>query len=222
MVFPRESLDGQGKILLSVSMFPRIKFDRPSYNEGFEMSKHQPTYVFPATMTPQGKSAFAPLLEKFTDVFLLSTPITGFNTDDQMDDSSNWYLMRVSKNEHVFDMENWMGSLKDETSILDINIPGTHDSGAYGWNFYFVQTQQMDITGQLQAGIRFFDLRAYLPQDEVGFAGEDQLKLCHGQKALNVWLRDVFQAFYDFLKAHPAEFLVVMIKDERDLKDPFS
>lgn len=85
--------------------------------------------------------------------------------------------------------ENWMSAVADDTPLHEINLPGTHDSamahyqnstGNYVRVFgipvanagAYACTQSLTISEQLQAGVRFFDLR-FSPK-----SGE--LRLCHG------------------------------------------
>ncbi len=52
----------------------------------------------------------------------------------------------------------WMGKLPDELSFGKLSVPGTHDTGArYGGAA--CQTQRWAINEQLEAGIRYLDIR---------------------------------------------------------------
>ena len=52
--------------------------------------------------------------------------------------------------------------------LSDITIPGTHDAGCYvdRWNNFQSRTQLQTIGGQLNAGIRYFDIRPYLTNNQ--------------------------------------------------------
>lgn len=55
-----------------------------------------------------------------------------------------------------------MSRIPDEKSIVLINIPGSHDSTAYNMfclGSCFAKTQDLDITSQLNIGVRIFDIR---------------------------------------------------------------
>ena len=64
-------------------------------------------------------------------------------------------------------LRTWMSRLKSETMLHEINIPGSYDSatsrlGPTSVKDLFgkmAQTQTASLTGQLNAGIRYFDLR---------------------------------------------------------------
>lgn len=86
----------------------------------------------------------------------------------------------------------WMQELDDNKKLSEINLPGTHDSAmAYGKNgtenymrifgipvmntWAYAHTQCLTIEEQLNAGVRFFDLRFSSKSDE--------LRMCHGDMA---------------------------------------
>ena len=93
-----------------------------------------------------------------------------------------------------------------------ITIPGTHDSAAYTYSWPFIATQTLDITAQLNAGIRYFDLRCGLRANV--------LEMVHGQAILNLRLEQVLADMYTWLASHPSEALIAQIK--RDRKDESS
>ena len=103
----------------------------------------------------------------------------------------------------------WMSHLPSTTPMSAITIPGTHDSAAYTYSWPFIATQTLDITAQLNAGIRYFDLRCGLRADA--------LEMVHGQALLGLRLDQVLADMYAFLEAHPSEALIAQIK--RDRKD---
>ena len=54
---------------------------------------------------------------------------------------------------------NWMAALSDTATIDQLNIPGTHDSGTSNLNANYHNTNSLNISEQLQMGIRYFDIR---------------------------------------------------------------
>ena len=65
------------------------------------------------------------------------------------------------------DVMPWMSYIHDDTKISDISIPGTHDSGATHSIFDVAgKCQDLSIKQQLRVGVRFFDLRLQLVNDE--------------------------------------------------------
>ena len=75
-------------------------------------------------------------------------------------------------------VNNWMGGLPDGTALGTMSIPGTHDSGAMHGGLA-VQTQSLTIAEQLQAGLRYFDIR--LRRTKTAFA------VHHGREALDAF-----------------------------------
>ncbi|KXL46385.1 hypothetical protein M433DRAFT_47889, partial [Acidomyces richmondensis BFW] len=101
----------------------------------------------------------------------------------------------------------WMSMLPDETLLSALTVPGTHDSAAYTLAWPFIQTQMMDISSQLVAGIRYFDLRCGLRKDIV--------EMVHGPSYLGLTLAYVLDTMYAWLKMHETEALIVQIKEDR-------
>jgi len=119
-----------------------------------------------------------------------------------------------------FTIADWMSKLKkDDTPLSELILPGTHDS--YSSNSRVPQvfnTQTITITNQLQAGIRFFDLRCSLNTDKDGAL---KLVMCHSIIPLRVpraqqtaELSDALGEIYDYLTKYPKEAIVVSIKND--------
>ncbi|TKA83330.1 hypothetical protein B0A55_00612 [Friedmanniomyces simplex] len=103
--------------------------------------------------------------------------------------------------------ERWMAKLDDSTAVSALTIPGTHDSAAYTNAWPFIQTQKMDVLGQLNSGIRYFDLRCGLRDDIV--------EMVHGSAVLGVTLSMLLDIMYLWLMSHSTEALIVQIKQDR-------
>lgn len=105
--------------------------------------------------------------------------------------------------------DSWMQHVAKTTKLSDLSLPGTHDSCAVSF-IPFVETQTMAVVDQLNAGIRFLDLRCRLY--------DDVLWLYHGDYPLNPpWymrLEDVLAEIYAWLAKHGTETVVAMIKEE--------
>lgn len=101
----------------------------------------------------------------------------------------------------------WMSRIEDSRSLADIVIPGTHDSGALHEPLAgLAKTQALTIVEQLDAGVRFFDLRARNI--------DDAFWLYHGSLDQDQPFEGVFGAMYAYLDAHPTEVLVASLKEE--------
>ncbi|PRB87097.1 phosphatidylinositol-specific phospholipase C [Chryseobacterium culicis] len=109
------------------------------------------------------------------------------------------------------EMNSWMSGLQDNISISKISIPGTHDSGARvdapvvsGT----AKTQDLSIAEQLNAGVRFLDIRCR--HIDNAFA------IHHGAIYQNLNFDDVLNACYAFLNSHPSETIIMSVKEEYD------
>lgn len=109
----------------------------------------------------------------------------------------------------------WMKALSDSLPLNRISIPGTHDSGALEGGEAF-QTQDITISEQLEAGVRCFDIRLKAC-DDGGLGVYHSIVF---QDAY--WEADLLPTFITFLKAHPTEALIVMVKKEGGDSNAFS
>jgi len=101
------------------------------------------------------------------------------------------------------DHPDWMRWLPDELSLSQLSLAGTHDTMAdkYGGP---IQTQSLSLKAQLEAGIRFIDIRARHESDKF--------KMFHGISDLGYWFdEDVLSVCVDFLDDHPTETIVMKI-----------
>ncbi|MBV8328234.1 phosphatidylinositol-specific phospholipase C [Chryseobacterium sp.] len=109
------------------------------------------------------------------------------------------------------EMNSWMSGLQDNISIARISIPGTHDSGARvdapvvsGT----AKTQDLSIAEQLNAGVRFLDIRCRHI--------DNSFTIHHGAIYQNLNFDDVLNACYSFLESHPSETIIMSVKEEYD------
>lgn len=99
-----------------------------------------------------------------------------------------------------------MRDIPDETPVTALSIPGTHNSACIGGPLGFGQTQNLDLSHQLIAGIRFLDLRLAHYQDNL-FVHHD---VVHMEKCY----ADVLDICVDFLRRSPFEAIFMSVKDE--------
>ncbi|WP_238707490.1 phosphatidylinositol-specific phospholipase C [Chryseobacterium viscerum] len=128
-------------------------------------------------------------------------------------ETSSMSLAKVSNKTSLLPiaMNSWMSGLQDNISISKISIPGTHDSGARvdapvvsGT----AKTQDLSIAEQLNAGVRFLDIRCR--HIDNSFA------IHHGAIYQNLNFDDVLNACYAFLNSHPSETIIMSVKEEYD------
>ena len=134
--------------------------------------------------------------------------------------SSVIYSFAASKN---VDGCNWMSVIKDDTSIADISMPGTHDTEAtYVAIGIKARCQDKTIPEQLNCGARFLDIR-------LSVSG-NKLKLVHnfincrkgsGFTAPKLYFDDVTRYCIEFLKNNPKECIVIFAKEDFGSKENF-
>ncbi|MER6999125.1 phosphatidylinositol-specific phospholipase C [Streptomyces sp. NPDC000410] len=105
----------------------------------------------------------------------------------------------------VLGTQDWMSGIDGGRSLGSLTIPGTHDSGArFGgpWS----ECQNTTIAQQLDSGIRFLDIRCRVTGGSFA--------IHHGASYQNMMFGDVLIACRDFLAAHPAETVLMRVKQE--------
>ena len=116
--------------------------------------------------------------------------------------------------------DDWMAQLDDNTYFSQVSIPGTHDSATgEGWTGLLGmmagasmgQTQDLTIAQQLTCGVRAFDLRPCV--------NDNQLAINHGVLQTKAMFPETLRQLCDFVTAHPTEFVVVVMRHESDGDD---
>lgn len=120
-----------------------------------------------------------------------------------------------------YDGSSWMSGLDDDMHLNEVNLPGTHDSAAIGWQISSYVCQESSLTDQLNGGNRFFDIRIKVKSSWMNFFGlsvDYDFATCHGSlgSILNVnefqSLDSAFQEFKNFLVENPTEAIVISLK----------
>ncbi|KUJ15449.1 phosphatidylinositol-specific phospholipase [Mollisia scopiformis] len=137
-----------------------------------------------------------------------------FNANDAAMDL-RWYSRALLD----FSLSSWMGGIPDDTLLSDITVPGTHDTCAMS-NIPFVRTQYLNVKQQMEAGLRFLDLRCRVHPD-------GQLYMYHGGIPINFpkYLKfdDVMQEVFTFFLTHhptPTETVLVSINNDDTAQTP--
>ena len=126
-----------------------------------------------------------------------------------------WY----SKSLLDYSLTSWMKDIPDGTLLSNMTIPGTHDSCAES-NIPFVRTQYLSIAKQMEAGIRFLDLRCRVHSD-------GQLYMYHGGIPINLpmylKLNKVMNEIFTFFEKNnpPTETVLISINND-DVKSTLS
>src|SRR5262249_22917605 len=93
--------------------------------------------------------------------------------------------------------------------LSDLTIPGTHDSGALHEPIANVaKCQTLTIAEQLDAGVRYLDIRLRNFQD--------QFLVYHGPIDQDLTFEDELATLFEFLDAHPHETVIASVKQEND------
>jgi 1-phosphatidylinositol phosphodiesterase len=106
----------------------------------------------------------------------------------------------------------WMRAVPDSTSLAALSIPGTHETMSIHGGA-LTQTQEdfgdsgATLARQLDAGIRMIDIRARVN-------GGNTFTIHHGSVYQNANFDDVLNVLRSFLTAHPAETVVMRLKQE--------
>ena len=106
----------------------------------------------------------------------------------------------------------FLSKIEDNTPLSQILLPGTHDSGATR-DFFIPATarcQWMSITQQLNAGVRYMDIRLTRVKGK--------LDVYHGPAYQGISFEDVVSDVLEFLEENPSETLIMCIKEESDAK----
>lgn len=93
--------------------------------------------------------------------------------------------------------------------LCSLTLPGTHDSGTYDMVVplpIYTKCQDLDFTGQLSVGTRYFDMRiGFQPQ----YDDDWRFLLVHEEIKTYTTLADALGQISGFLQAHPAEILIL-------------
>ena len=103
----------------------------------------------------------------------------------------------------------WMTAIDDDTKIAMLTIPGTHDA-ATSTCAGPGKCQTLTISGQLEHGVRAFDLRPTM--DDNSTLGN----IYHSILDTGVSMEDAMKYFDSFLKAHPGEGIIVIMRYESE------
>ena len=103
----------------------------------------------------------------------------------------------------------WMTAIDDDTKIAMLTIPGTHDA-ATSTCAGPGKCQTLTISGQLEHGVRAFDLRPTM--DNNSTLGN----IYHSILDTGVSMGNAMEYFDSFLKAHPGEGIIVIMRYESE------
>jgi 1-phosphatidylinositol phosphodiesterase len=102
-------------------------------------------------------------------------------------------------------MTTWMSDLPN-CLISELTIPGTHDTCAKDAINTILQTQTWSLKHQLEAGIRFLDIRCRHMHNSF--------KIFHWTFDCGVTFEEVLTTVKSFLSENPSETIIMRIKEE--------
>ncbi|KAL2204757.1 phospholipase C [Sarocladium strictum] len=100
----------------------------------------------------------------------------------------------------------WMKAIPDDTNLTSLSIPGTHDTMTYEIENQRLECQNWNMSVQMQAGVRYFDIRARLKDDE--------LRIYHTSGYTGFSFEDVLLRMCGFLEENPSEAIIMRLKEE--------
>lgn len=96
-----------------------------------------------------------------------------------------------------------MKQIEDTKKLSELTIPGTHDSMALYYDILGAQCQSWSVKDQLNAGIRYLDLRV-----------SDNLRIVHSFVPQHSNFFEVLCTIREFLTDHSSETVLVRVKPE--------
>ena len=118
-----------------------------------------------------------------------------------------WDGKTASKSDVRAEGKAWMKSLDGGKRISQFSMPGTHNSGARLEPIRgTARCQNLTISQQLNAGVRFLDIRCRHVNDAFD--------IYHGSIYQHLNFGDVLRDVLDFLRLNPCETVVMSVKEE--------
>ncbi|MBQ3187649.1 MAG: hypothetical protein IJB62_08860 [Alistipes sp.] len=116
---------------------------------------------------------------------------------------------------------NWITPLDDNIYVSQLSIPGTHDAATGdGTSFSLGKTQDVDIEGQWEMGIRCFDIRPREgSEDDTQLDYGNSLWVNHGAVSTSWSMDAIVKTFKAYLEANPGEFVIVIMRHETEGDD---
>ncbi len=112
------------------------------------------------------------------------------------------------------DTASWMSVIPPGRRVTQFTIPGSHDTGTWNTDKPHSKCQAISLKEQLQAGIRFIDVR--VKQDDNN--GSPDFGIYHGKgntEWMHLWFSsDIVATCKQFLSDHPSETIIMCVKDE--------
>ncbi|MBV9728371.1 MAG: phosphatidylinositol-specific phospholipase C [Pseudonocardiales bacterium] len=105
----------------------------------------------------------------------------------------------------------WMRYVPDDASVMNLSIPGTHNSCCVHGVLGVGKAQELDLPDQLNAGIRFLDIRFTHYQDN--------LCVHHDLICTENSYVDILTICFNFLRQYPSETILMSVDEESRFDD---
>ena len=177
-----------------------------SYRPAFDFSA-----LLPGPSSTSSTSSAPPAVPTFSD------PLAPISTSPEKDHHSPYsFDINGGADKDVF--SDWMALAPDGLSLAYMSIPGTHDTMTHNIDLLGYRCQNADLQTQLMGGVRYLDIRARVQVDPAtdGLASDAPraLGIYHGRVYTGYSFGDVLQTVSRYLDAHPAETIVMRLKEE--------
>ena len=136
-----------------------------------------------------------------------------------------WEVNLLDLEKQNTESANWMANLPDSMSLGEVNMPGTHDTGATkmrGEDGVAIQSsetqcQQLYPYEQLNMGVRAFDVRCDYTDDDNSDGSPDivhgdSIFQCQNKDGSSMRLSNIMYDAKKFVTNHPSECVIVTIK----------
>jgi 1-phosphatidylinositol phosphodiesterase len=120
--------------------------------------------------------------------------------------SYHGYTSAFSFDANLSHQPDWMAGIPDHVNITSLSIPGTHETMTFHIDSKVLRCQNWNLTVQMEAGLRYFDIRARVRRNE--------LHIYHGKKYTGYTFKQVLLEMFAFLDAHPSEAFIMRLKKE--------
>lgn len=107
-------------------------------------------------------------------------------------------------------LTDWLGAVNPEQYITELLLPGTHDTMTAPCPERYYHTQTLSLIEQLQAGVRFLDIRL-----------RREMVAAHREWISNITADEIFSTCAKFLQAHPTEFILMRVQNANEKKDDY-
>jgi len=119
--------------------------------------------------------------------------------------------------------KDWLGKIKSDTRINVLAVPGTHDAASISGasSTPLTITQRLDITAQLNAGVRVLDMRVAHVAGSTGKgyfwngpAVAENIFMCHGPIVFATKLSEALASIKDWLGKNDTEFVAMIFQQQ--------